>query len=355
MSHADLAGWTPVALNLSGATASIDWGDLSGVRFVEPFFHQTVERWAGANPAPLVRTGFDVLEVLADAPSLDPCALVFHASRCGSTLLSRLVGTAPGVLVVSEPGPLNTFLMSERAEPEAASLRELRLLVRALGRRRFGDEHHYVLKLSSWNVRRHALLRRAFPEAATIWLQRDPAATVASLLANPPGWQALRQSDRAQAIFGIAGADGGAEAFTVRVLAAMLAAASDIAEDALLLDYAELPEAAWSRSRPVPRHRLVARRCHTNAAGAALRCQNSRAPPVYRGRPGPPGAAARHQRSRCRDGHPPLSGARPAAEGQGLHRPGPPIRGKPVLPRRRGVRIDWRGLVQRNIPKAGVL
>lgn len=250
MSHADLAGWTPVALNLAGATASIDWGDLSGVRFVEPFFHQTVERWAGADPAPLVRTGLDALEALADAPSLDPCALVFHASRCGSTLLSRLLGTVPGVLVVSEPGPLNTFLMSERAEPSAASLRELRLLVRALGRRRFGDEHHYVLKLSSWNVRRHALLRRAFPEAATIWLQRDPAATVASLLANPPGWQALRQSDRAQAIFGIGGTDGGADTFTVRVLAAMLAAASDLAEDALLLDYAELPQAAWSRVAP---------------------------------------------------------------------------------------------------------
>ena len=39
-------------------------------------------------------------------------------------------------------------------------------LVRALGRKRFGDERHYVLKLSSWNVHALALFRRAFPAGA---------------------------------------------------------------------------------------------------------------------------------------------------------------------------------------------
>jgi hypothetical protein len=245
MTPADLAGWTPVALDFAGAAASIDWGDLRGVRFAEPFFQQTVERWAGADPAPLVRTGLDALEALDAAPSLDPCALVFHTSRCGSTLLSRLLGTVPGVLVVAEPAPLNALLLAEDVD-----VGTLRLLVRALGRRRFGDERHYVLKLSSWNVRRHAMLRRAFPAAAAIWLQRDPVAILSSLLASPPGWLGLRQSDRAPAIFGIAEMDEGVAAFLVRALAAMLAAASDIADEALLLDYAELPEAVWSRVAP---------------------------------------------------------------------------------------------------------
>ena len=43
------------------ASASIDWGDLRGVRFAEPFFDQTVERWAGRDPAPLVRTDLEAL------------------------------------------------------------------------------------------------------------------------------------------------------------------------------------------------------------------------------------------------------------------------------------------------------
>ena len=90
---------TPVALTL-GAAPSIDWSDLDGVRFSEPFFDQTIERWAGGNPPPrLVNTGLDALEALDGAPALDPALLIFHLSRCGSTLMSRLLGTRPGTLV----------------------------------------------------------------------------------------------------------------------------------------------------------------------------------------------------------------------------------------------------------------
>ncbi|HUZ74443.1 MAG TPA: sulfotransferase [Stellaceae bacterium] len=245
------AFWTPVVLNLAGAAPSLDWGDLRGVRFAEPFFQQTVERWAGGAPAPLIRTGLGALATFDAAPSLDPDLLVFHASRCGSTLLSRLLGTVPGVLVVAEPPPLNALLLAAPAEgddPEA--VRMVRRLVRALGQRRFGDERHFVLKLSSWNVRRIELFRRAFPAAAVIWLQRDPTAIAMSLLADPPGWLARGRPDWAPSVFGReTGADGDA-AFCVRALAAMLAAATEIAGRTLFLDYAELPAAVWQRVAP---------------------------------------------------------------------------------------------------------
>jgi hypothetical protein len=225
---ADLANWTPVALNLATEVPSIDWGDLRGVRFTEPFFHQTVERWAGQASAPLVRTDLAALAQLDDQPSLDPSALIFHLSRCGSTLLSRLLATVPGMLVVSEPAPINTLLLAAR-EDEAAA-RALRLLVRALGRRRFGDERHYVLKLSSWNVLRFELYRRAFPTVPVIWLQRAPVDVMASLLARPPGWLELMHHPReAEALFGpglepAQGSDG----FAIEVLGALLRAARDM-------------------------------------------------------------------------------------------------------------------------------
>jgi hypothetical protein len=250
---AQLARFTPVALDLAAPGGTVDWGDLSGLRFAEPFFDETVERWAGG-PAPLlVRTDFATLEALDAAPSLDPAALIFHMSRCGSTLLSRLLAQLPDTLVVAEPQPVNTLLADPATLTEDEAARRLRLLVRALGRRRFGDERHYVLKLSSWNIARLSLFRRAFPAARLIWVQRAPEAVMASILADPPGWsQLLGRPALAERLFALPAAELvglDAAGFCARALAALLRAA-DAAKELMIVDYRELPEAAWTRVAP---------------------------------------------------------------------------------------------------------
>ncbi len=274
---AELALWTPVALSVGERGVAIDWGDLGGIRFTEPFFQQTVERWAGGDPRPLVRTGFDALGALDAAPSLDPSGLIFHLSRCGSTLLSRLLGTVPGTLVVSEPAPVNALLLAPQPDPAAAA-RLLRLMVRALGRRRFGDEHRLVLKLSSWNVRRLDLFRAAFPAAPAIWLQREPAAIAASLLARPPGWLGLWQDPAARTMFGLDRAPASSAEFCVAALASLFAAARAIDGRVLHLDYADLPAAAWerwprrssgSRSQPVTSRACATKRGMPRKGGGA--------------------------------------------------------------------------------------
>jgi hypothetical protein len=157
------------------------------------------------------------------------------------------------MLVVSEPAPLNTLLAVDRSDDDA--VRMLRQLVRALGRRRFGTERHYVLKLSSWNVTRVALFRRAFPAVPLIWAQRSPVEVMASLLADPPAWMELRRlPDQARSIFGAAtaaAASDDCELFCARALAATLTAAL-AAEDgpALTLDYRDLPDAVWTIVAP---------------------------------------------------------------------------------------------------------
>lgn len=252
---AALARFTPVSLDLAPGAASVDWGDLAGLRFAEPFFDQTVERWAGGSAPRLVRTDLAAFEALDATPSLDPAALVFHLSRCGSTLVSRLLARIPGTLVIAEPKPVNTLLLAGPAmlgEAEAARL--LRLLVRALGRRRFGDEQRYVLKLSSWNIARLGLFRRAFPGVPVIWVQRRPVEVLASLVADPPGWLVLRHAPQeAGRLFGLA-ADELAQldvaGFCARALATLLAAARAIDGARLTIDYRDLPDAVWTRIAP---------------------------------------------------------------------------------------------------------
>jgi len=256
MQLADLARWTPIRLDFSGPAPAVYWADLSTERFAEPFFDQTVNRWAaGPTARPLVKTGLQTLTALDTEPSLEPAGMVFHHSRCGSTLVSRLLSTLPGVVVVAEPAPLNTLLGLGPAVVDEATLVQLvRLVVRALGRRRHGDEHRLVLKCSSWNIRRRGVLAAAFPATPWVWVQREPARVLASLLADPPGWLGLQaHPQRAARRFGLDPAAVPAmprAEFAARALGAMLEAAASDPHGRLCIDYADLPAAVWNRVAP---------------------------------------------------------------------------------------------------------
>jgi hypothetical protein len=256
MKLADLALWTPVRLDFSGPAPAIYWADLSAERFVDPFFDQTVTRWAsGPRARPLVKTGLEALAALDGEPSLEPAGIIFHLSRCGSTLVSRLLGTLPGVVVLAEPTPLNALLGLDPDRVDEATLAKIvRLLVRALGRLRHGNERRLVLKCTSWNIRRRAVLAAAFRETPWIWIQRDPAHVLASLLANPPGWLGIQAApQRAARRFGLDPAAVPAMTraeFAARALGAMLAAAATDPARRLRIDHADLPHAVWTRVAP---------------------------------------------------------------------------------------------------------
>ncbi len=169
--------------------------------------------------------------------------------------MSRRLGTLPGVVVVAEPAPLNALLgLDPDRVDEAALVRLVRLLVRALGRCRHGDERQLVLKCTSWNVRRQAVLAAAFPETPWIWVQRDPTRVLASLLATPPGWLGLQATpQRAARRFGLDQAAVPAMAraeFAARALGAMLEAAATDPAGRLCIDHADLPAAVWQRVAP---------------------------------------------------------------------------------------------------------
>lgn len=256
MKLADLARWTPIKVDLSGPTPAVYWADLSAERFAEPFFDQTVARWAsGPGNRPLVKTGLEALAALDNEPSLEPAGMIFHLSRCGSTLVSRLLGTLAGVVAVAEPAPLNMLLELDAARvDEAALVRIVRLLVRALGRCRLGDERRLVLKCTSWNIRRRDVLAAAFPDTPWVWVQRDPVQVLASLLADPPGWLGLQTDPpRAARRFGLDPDEVPAMAqaeFAARALGAMLEAAAADPARRLCVDYPDLPAAAWTRVAP---------------------------------------------------------------------------------------------------------
>lgn len=238
---ADLPGWTPIAF-CSRPEPAIEWADLRAYPFDKPFFSKIVSDWR-AKPASKSRwTTLRALETLDDTPALDPCVIIAHAARCGSTLLARQLAAMEGGFLVSEPALLAQFLFHSLAgEPIGFSKPDmLRRLVRALGRVRFAGERRFVLKLPSVLTCFLPLFRSGFPETPFIWLHRDPRQTVASELRSPSLWVGPAPSD--------------AETLQRRVLRkhalVRLAAAHNVDRQMLVMNYEELPEGAWMIAAP---------------------------------------------------------------------------------------------------------
>lgn len=170
---ASLRDWFPVALDSGG----INWRHVPE-RFTAPFFSDTLSLQQQERRR-LCATPLDRLDRLE--AGLAPTGFIFHASRCGSTLLMQLLATLPHCIALSEPPVIDAFLRWHDAAPgESGGATRLRQLILALGQRRGPGESHFFIKLDSWHLPYIALLRAAFPDTPCWFLYREPEAILAS-------------------------------------------------------------------------------------------------------------------------------------------------------------------------------
>jgi hypothetical protein len=139
--------------------------------------------------------------------AVQPSLLIFHCSRCGSTLLARLLKIDPTNRVFIEPPALREFLYVKREQlPWPETRRDLRVLLRSYGLDPSNGEKRLIFKLNSLAVYSLAAIRAALPEVAFIYMLRDPAEVVASLSGVTPAF--LRPENRAS-LAGMIGLDPG--------------------------------------------------------------------------------------------------------------------------------------------------
>lgn len=184
------AGWLPARSVPTGAAPAFDWLWFGDAPLTAPFFEDAVRR-AGALPLNWllrIRTGLAALVTgAARQPALPLHGLIFHMSRCGSTLLAQMLGAVPGHAVSSEPEPLDAVLrwIADAAiEPEPADA-AIRGIVAALGRRRNKAQQRHFIKLEVWHSLFLPELRRALPEVTWVYLHRDPVEVLVSLAEQP--------------------------------------------------------------------------------------------------------------------------------------------------------------------------
>lgn len=179
-----------------------------------PMYRDLVKSSPGCDESSVVRVPWGTLEEeyrsrgcgvggggTVPPPGCVPTGLVFHQSRCGSTLVGNLLASLPDSLGYSEAAPPLELLTSPslRDLPQEELAAALRVLVAAMGRPAAGGgggggatAPPLFLKLQSTLSLTLPMWRLAFPAVPWAFVHREGVAVLASLLrgsSSPPSPQ----------------------------------------------------------------------------------------------------------------------------------------------------------------------
>jgi len=254
----NLKGWLPARIAWRETEPRVEWTLMGQRRLIEPFFAQTL-RSQMLHPFHQLFRRETTLEEAAEWTTAHPAAplrgVIFHMSRCGSTLLSQQLAAPTCNVVASEAAPLDSILRAHQLIPDLPreiQSKWLRAVADALGQPRAGERAFYI-KTDCWHIHQLELMRAAFPGLRWIFLYRDPIEVMVSQQRASAAWTvpgllnplALRLQphdwDPTQR-----------DVYCARALQNICEAALREAQRdplGLLVNYSELPQATWGRLR----------------------------------------------------------------------------------------------------------
>ncbi len=180
-----LSGWIPLFLSKHEQHPVVEWAYMGEERFTEPFCHDTLQKLASRPFNRLFRyqSNLDLLRQRArQQPGLPLRGIIFHMSRCGSTLAAQWLSSLPDSVVLSEPEPLDTLLQW----PDDKET--IRALLSALGQPRRNSDRCLYLKTDCWHMVHIDRLLTAYPDTPWLFIYRDPVEVLVSHQ-RMPGWQ----------------------------------------------------------------------------------------------------------------------------------------------------------------------
>lgn len=172
----------PARVKYLGGEPHVMLRDIPYKQFVDPFVSDTLARVPSNEIIePLVSVCSHTVEPVA------PRGLIYHVSKCGSTLISQLLRCDNTIAVYSQPPALNDLLMP----PHRLDTSAMRIALRALAHRFWCHAGGpYVFKLESWNILFSDIIADAFPGSQSFYCVRDPAEVMVSVMEDPdpPTW-----------------------------------------------------------------------------------------------------------------------------------------------------------------------
>lgn len=175
-----LRNWLPYRLLDTSGGLQCEWLYAGEKPFTEPFFIETITALKASlsQRRCKVVSSLDMLEEWAYIPdTVRPAAIIFHVSRCGSTLLSQLLSCDPANIVLSEVPVFDELLRLPFKYPSLDEKEVTDLLKGAIlfysQVRRSGQEHLFI-KTDSWHLHFYEQYRQLFPDTPFILLYRHP-------------------------------------------------------------------------------------------------------------------------------------------------------------------------------------
>lgn len=207
--------WVPIAINPGPDSPLLYFADLGTYQYREWQHIYSVQQLAQSGR---IADYFSTPAELLDIPDLvaeprKPRGFILHMSRCGSTLLGKVLARADGIGIINQPSVLQHGFWSWitgswqsrrnwRPESNALNLVRFRNLLNLLCRRRLDNEHDIFIKFISWNSLYVDFIHAAFADVPTLFLYRDPVEVIASVFRETSAVLLARGSRQAEFLAG---------------------------------------------------------------------------------------------------------------------------------------------------------
>jgi hypothetical protein len=177
-----LQNWIPYKLTYTNNEVQCHWLNTFDKKFAEPFFDETIAACKGLLRLNVYRESVSDLDMMVDWSAgfkevVVPTAIIFHVSRCGSTLISQLLGMSEENISLAEV-PFFDDILRLRYKNNNYSEEDIDNLLKAslkfYGQDRSGKEKHLFIKTDSWHILFYKQLRKLYPDVPFILLYRSP-------------------------------------------------------------------------------------------------------------------------------------------------------------------------------------
>lgn len=178
-----ILNWIPIKLIEKEKEVYFEWIYFSDIPFAEPFFEETIVKCYShiynSKPFKLVSTAQNLIDWSKELDFAALKGLVFHVSRCGSTMISQSLATSSENIMVSEAPIIDQILRSDAFDAETKGVL-LKSVIRLLGQKRFPEQKNLIIKLDAWSIFKASYLRSIFPEVPFALLYRNPGEVLRS-------------------------------------------------------------------------------------------------------------------------------------------------------------------------------
>lgn len=178
-----LKNWIPYRLDKHEDDPKCRWLFLGNETITEPFFADTIAKCKKLSQNSQLRRSISNTSVLQEwavyNETLPPAAIIFHISRCGSTLVSQLLGLNPENIVLSEVPFFDELLrLGYREKRDISS--ELKAAISFYSNRRNETQKRVYIKTDSWHIHFYQMFRELYPDTPFVFLYRNPAEVLRS-------------------------------------------------------------------------------------------------------------------------------------------------------------------------------